>query len=149
MSRDHGSIGDRIYSRSMRRVVLLLVAAAVLAGCGARTSKPFTAAGTIACLKKQGFTHVSSSPSKVGFIAGFAANGGLVGTPASGNEVTIAFGKDEADVPSTEKAFKLAAPKRVRPHISDITRSSRNAVIVWTTSPSGEDEQAVEGCLAP
>jgi hypothetical protein len=134
----------------MRPAALVVVlAVAVLAGCGARSNTPFTAQGTIGCLKKEGFTQVSSRPAKVGFIAGFAANGGLVGAPPSGNKVTIAFGKDETEVESTKKAFKLAAPPDLRPHMSDVTRSSRNAVIVWTTSPSSEDERVVEGCLAP
>ena len=134
----------------MRAAALVLaLAVAALAGCGARSSTPYTAKGTIACLKKRGFTQVSTSPAKVGFIAGFAAKGGLVATSTDGNKVTIAFGKDETEVASTEKAFKRAAPRKLQPHMSDVTRSSRNAVLVWTTAPSSDAESAVEGCLAP
>ena len=133
--------------RSAALVVVLV--AAVLAGCGARSNTPFTAKGTIGCLKDKGFTGVSSNPGKVGFIAAFAANGGLVGTAADGNEVTIAFTRDATEVDATAKAFRRAAPPRIRPHMADITRTNRNAVIVWTTSPSGDDEDAVNGCLAP
>lgn len=135
----------------MRKVVPLFVLLALLAaGCGARSSTPYTAQGTLPCLKKAGFTKVSSSPAKVGFIAGFATNGGLIGTsPSTGNTVTIAFGANTDEVPSTQNAFRKAAPAKLRPHISDVMRSNRNAVLVWTTTPSSDDESTVEGCLKP
>jgi hypothetical protein len=141
----------RIYSRHVRplAVLVLLAVAVAAAGCGARSSKPFTAAGTLHCLKDKGFTGVTSSPAKVGFIAAVAGNGGIKGTSASGNTITIAFADDDSEVPSTEQAFRLHAPPTLRPHIGDVMRSSRNAVLVWTTTPSGADESAVEGCLSP
>jgi hypothetical protein len=132
----------------VRRLVPFALVAALAAGCGARSSAPFTAKATVACLKKKQFTHVSTNPAKVGFIAGFAANGGLIATSPAGNAVTIAFTDNADAVSSTENAFKLHAPKALRPHISDVMRTSRNAVIVWTTSPSGDDESSLEGCLA-
>jgi hypothetical protein len=132
----------------MRLAALLLVATVVLGGCGARSNTPFTAKGTVGCLKDKGFTHVSTAPGKVGFIAGFAANGGVEATSPAGNVLTIAFGKDETEVASTEKAFKRAAPRSLQPHMSDVTRSSRNAVMVWTTAPSADDDKLVQGCLA-
>jgi hypothetical protein len=127
----------------------VIVLALVAAGCGARSSKPFTAAGSRACFKDKSFTAVTTSPTKVGFIAGVAGNGGLKATSPNGNTVTIAFTDDESEVASTEKAFRLHAPPTLRPHIGDVMRSSRNAVLVWTTTPSGDDESTAEGCLAP
>jgi hypothetical protein len=132
----------------VRLLALLLVALAlVAAGCGARSSKPFTAAGTTGCLKGKSFTGVTTKPTKIGLIPAFAANGGLRATSPNGNTVTIAFAEDEAEVPSTEQAFRVHAPPALRPHISDVMRSSRNAVLVWTTTPSSDDESTVEGCL--
>ena len=131
----------------MRRLVPFLVVVALAAGCGARSNTPFTANASVACLKKK-FTHVSTNPAKVGFIAGFAANGGIVATSPAGNVVTIAFTDSADTVAATENAFKLHAPRALRPHIGDVMRADRNAVIVWTTTPSGDDESAVEGCLA-
>ena len=88
----------------MRRLVPFLVVVALAAGCGARSNTPFTANASVACLKKK-FTHVSTNPAKVGFIAGFVANGGIVATSPAGNVVTIAF-TDSADaVASPENAF--------------------------------------------
>ena len=84
---------------------------------------------------------------KVGFIAGFADNGGLRATSAAGNTLTIAFEADEAAVSSTKAAFSRNAPKRLRPHMHDIMESQRNAVLVWTTSPTPADLAAATGCL--
>jgi hypothetical protein len=124
-------------------LVLLVLA---VAGCGGGSSKPYTAAATAPCLRDKGFTHVTTDSSKVGFIAGFAANGGLQARTA-GNTLTIAFTGAATDVPGIEKAFRNAAPKRLRPHMRDITESQGNAVLVWTVTPSQDDLQAALGCL--
>jgi hypothetical protein len=128
-------------------LLLVALAALVAAGCGVRNSKPFTAKGSVGCLKSNGFTGVTTSPRKVGFIAGFAENGGIRADSPSGNAVTIAFTADEGSVASTEQAFKLRAPKRLRPHISDILRTNRNAVLVWTTTPKPEELDTALRCL--
>ena len=130
-------------------LAVLAVLALLAAGCGARSNTPYTAKGTLGCLKAKQFTDATSAPIQVGFIAGFAANGGIKATSPNGNVVTIAFTDNEAAVAGTEKAFKLHAPKALRSHIGDVMRSNRNAVIVWTTTPASDDETKVEGCLAP
>ena len=46
----------------IRRLPLILAAAAlavVAAGCGTRSSKPYTATGTAPCMAKKGFTKVT------------------------------------------------------------------------------------------
>jgi hypothetical protein len=129
--------------------LLLGIVMLLAAGCGARTSKPFTAAGTASCLKGKGFTSVSRAADKVGFIASFATNGGLHAVSPENNAVTVAFTADPDEVDSTERAFRKAAPPLIRAHLSDVLRSDRNAVIVWTTSPSNDDASALSGCLAP
>ncbi|HET8528717.1 MAG TPA: hypothetical protein VFL60_07395 [Gaiellaceae bacterium] len=133
----------------MRAALVLAAVALLAAGCGARSSKPFTAAGTAPCLKKQGFRQVTTGGAKVPFIARFAENGGLAATAPDGNEVTIAFTASPDEVDSTGKAFRRNAPPILRAHFSDVLRSNRNAVVVWTTSPSDPDTAAVNGCLRP
>ena len=133
----------------MRRLVPFVLLAVIAAGCGARSNTPFTAQGTQDCLTKKQFRHVTSNPAKVGFIAGFADNGGIKATSPDGNVVTIAFTESADTVQSTENAFRLHAPQALRPHISDVMRVDRNAVIVWTTTPSSDAESTVEHCLAP
>ena len=133
----------------MRRVALPIVLVALLAaGCGARTAKPFTAQGTIACLKAKKFA-VTTNPAQVGFIAAFADNGGVRAASHSGNVVTIAFTKDETTVDDTANAFRSHASPGLRPHFNDVLRTNRNTVMVWTTTPSGNDDKLVQGCLAP
>ena len=128
---------------------LVLLVGLLVAGCGVRTSKPYTAKGTAPCLAKKGFTGVSRKPVDVGFIAGFADNGGLKGTSPTGNVLTIAFTADSDSVASTEAAFKNHAPKSLRPHITDIMQANRNAVLVWTITPKSDELDAVQRCLQP
>jgi hypothetical protein len=126
---------------------ILLLAALVAGGCGVRNSNPFTAKATAPCLKSKGFTAVTTKPAEVGFIAGFAENGGLRAASPTGNGLTIAFTADADSVGSTERAFKLRAPKSLRPHISDIMRTSRNAVLVWTITPNPDELDIAMRCL--
>jgi hypothetical protein len=121
----------------------------VLAGCGASRNANYTATGTAKCLPKKGFTAVSTDPLKVGFIAASADNGGLVAKSKSGNVLTIAFAADRKAAAGTETAFRRRAPKALRPHMSDIMESQRNAVLVWTVSPTSQELADAESCLAP
>jgi hypothetical protein len=121
--------------------------AVLVAGCGARNNKPFTATGSAACFTKKGFTKVTTDPAKVGFIAGFADNGGLRATTSDGNVLTIAFAADEAGATSTQTAFRNHAPKKLRPRMADIMEAQRNAVLVWTVSPTPQQLTDAESCL--
>jgi len=134
-----------------RRVTLLLtlaLAATLVAGCGARSSKPYTATGTQACLTKKGFTQVTTDAAKIGFIAAFADNGGLRAN-AGPNVLTIAFAADANSVAGTKQAFTNHAPKKLRPRIIDIMESQGNAVLVWTVSPTAQQLADAESCLHP
>jgi hypothetical protein len=137
----------------LRRSLLVLAAASlavVAAGCGARSNKPFTAKGTAACMTKKGFTKVTTNPLKVDLIAGFAENGGLRATTTDGNVLTIAFAADDtAGAASTKQAFRSHAPRKLRPRMNDIMESQRNAVLVWTVSPTPSQLADAESCLHP
>jgi hypothetical protein len=134
----------------VRRIVGISLAVALLAaGCGVRTTKPFTARGTIGCLKTHGFTGVTMNPITVGFVAGFSEHGGIRARSPGGNLLTIAFAADSDSTASTESAFRSHAPKSLRSHISDIMSSNRNAVLVWTTTPAADDLASATGCLHP
>ncbi len=130
-----------------RRLPLLVLLALVAAGCGVRSSKPFTAAASVGCFRSHGFKDATTNPDKVGFIAGFSDRGGLKGTAPDGNVLTIAFTQDATTTGQTETAFRNHAPPRLRPHMHDIMSVDRNAVIVWTISPSSDDTAAVNLCL--
>jgi hypothetical protein len=129
---------------------LVLVGLAVLAaGCGVRNSKPFNANPTASCLRSHGFSSVTTNPIAVGFIAGFADRGGVRGRSPSGNVLTIAFASDADSTGSTEDAFRAHAPKELRPHMSDIMETNRNAVLVWTTTPASDELDTATRCLKP
>jgi hypothetical protein len=133
-----------------RTTLGIAVAVALLAaGCGVRTSKPFTAAGTAPCLKTRGFTGVTTNPLSVGFIAAFADKGGIRAISPTGNSLTIAFATDANSTGSTEQAFRSHAPKSLRPHMSDIMQTNRNAVLVWTTTPVPAELDMATRCLKP
>jgi hypothetical protein len=133
----------------VRSLAFVLLAGLVLvaAGCGARSSTPYTATGTVKCLKSKGFTGVTTNPVKVGFIAGFADNGGILATAPGGNVVTIAFAGNGAGAADTERAFKAHATPFYKRHMGDIMESQRNAVLVWQTSPSQQQIADALGCL--
>jgi hypothetical protein len=132
-----------------RTLGIALAVALLATGCGVRTSKPFTAKGTAGCMRSHGFTSVTTNPVEVGFIAGFADNGGIRARSAMGNVLTIAFTADSNSTSSTEQAFRSHAPKSLRPHMSDIMQTNRNAVLVWTTTPDPGELDAASRCLAP
>jgi hypothetical protein len=130
-----------------RRLGFALLVVLAAAGCGVRNSKPFTAKASAPCLRSHGFNGVTTGPSQVGFIAGFADYGGVRATSATGNVLTIAFTAGPDSVASTEAAFRSHAPKSLRPHISDIMSANRNAVLVWTVTPKGDEADAASRCL--
>jgi hypothetical protein len=135
----------------VRRAATALLAVALPAlavtGCGAQQSKPYTAAGTVACIRDKGFTKVTTAAAKVGFIAGFAENGGLRAEAKSGNVLTIAFTADASAVPGTKRAFTRAAAPQYKNHMADIMESKGNAVLVWTVTPAQQDLDDALGCL--
>jgi len=128
-------------------LVALALLASVAAGCGARNSNPFTAKGSSACFAKKGFTQVTTDPLKLGFIAAFADNGGLRATASDGNVLTVAFTADESSVASTEQAYRSHAPAKLRPRMNDIMEAERNAVLVWTVSPTAKQLADAKSCL--
>jgi len=134
----------------LRVLVLVAISAIVVAGCGGRDTSAYNPTGTAACLTKKGFTGVTTDANKVGFIAAFAARGGLFAIPpGGGNTLTIAFAQNPKGAAATERAFTRHAPASLRPHISDVMESQRNAVLVWTVSPSSQLLSDALGCLTP
>ena len=63
--------------------------------------------------------------------------------------MTIAFTVDADSTGPTEQNFRARAPKGLRPHMSDIMQTNRNAVLVWTTTPDSAELDTVNRCLKP
>jgi len=132
-----------------RRLIVLVAVAALVAGCGVRNSTPFSPTASAACLRTHGFTSVTTAATQIGFVAAFADDGGLRATSPDRNVLTVAFAADAqpSSTSSLEDSFRSHAPKSLRPHMGDIMSVNRNAVIVWTISPSSSDSDTVNRCL--
>ena len=130
-------------------LLLCAALAALAAGCGAGSAPAYTAKGTIKCLGHKGFTNITTDPLKLGLIAGTAEHGGIQAKAPNGNVVTIAFAKDATGAKSTEDAFRTHASAFYAHRMADIMESQRNAVLVWTTSPTQLQLSNALGCLAP
>ena len=131
----------------MRRLLLLAPLALVAAACGSTTAKPFLPDPTAKCLRGQGFT-VSTAEADVPLVAAAAANGGLRATPqAGGNTLIMAFAEDGKDAGNVERSIRRVAPPKLRPHLQDVMSAKRNAVLLWTISPSAAQQAAALDCL--
>ncbi len=129
----------------MRRLVFLVTAIAFLAaGCDTEPSV-YKAEPTAKCLRGKGYD-VTTENANVGVVAAAAPNGGLL-AHEPGNAVTIAFGENSDDALAIQRAFRRFAPKKLRPHILDVMRTQKNAVLLWTVTPPLEEMNKVFGCL--
>jgi hypothetical protein len=127
----------------VKRLAPLLLLAVAVAACGSSPIAPFAPQPTAECLRVQGFS-VSTKESDVGFAAAASPQGGLIArTP--GNTLVVAFGDTAADVPKIEAGFKRLAPRRI--DMSSIMESKRNAVLLWTVSPTPTQLDKALGCL--
>jgi hypothetical protein len=123
---------------------LLLVLVVLAAGCETEPSK-YKAEPTANCLRKHGYD-VTTDPKQLGVVEAHTENGGLVARHP-GNAVRIAFGANSDDAPGIENGYRRFAPKKLRPHISDVMRTQKNAVLLWTVTPPPDEMDTVFGCL--
>jgi hypothetical protein len=131
----------------MRRLLPLVALVLVASACGQQGAKPFLAAPTATCLREQGF-RASTNDADVSLVFATAANGGLRAVPkGGGNTLEIGFASDGADAVNLQKAIRRVADPKLRPHLPDVMSSKRNAVLLWTVSPTPEQQQTVLGCL--
>jgi len=135
----------RYSRRAMRRVLLLVALALLIAGCGDTEPSVYKAEPTANCLRKDGY-RVTTDPAKLGIVEANTANGGLLASKP-GNALRIAFGANSDDALGIERAFRRFAPKKLRPHISDVMRTQKNAVLLWTVTPPVEEMNSVFACL--
>jgi hypothetical protein len=131
----------------MRLALLIAIAAGLLvpSGCSSGEPSTFKAGPTASCLKGKGY-RVTTDDAKIGVLAANAPNGGLRANEP-GNAITIAFAQDSDDALQTAAAFKRFAPKKLRPHILDVMRIQKNAVLLWTVTPPQAELDKVYGCL--
>lgn len=134
----------RYSRRAMRRVIALVALALLLTGCETEPSV-YKAGSTAKCLRGEEY-RVTTDPAKLGVVEGNTANGGLLASKP-GNAVRIAFGESSDDALGIERAYRRFAPKKLRPHITDVMRTQKNAVLLWTVTPPLEEMNTVFACL--
>jgi hypothetical protein len=123
---------------------LALGLAVVAAGCNTEPST-YKAEPTANCLRKLGYRVVTERP-RLGVVEATAENGGLIAYHP-GNAVRIAFGADEQDALGIQNGYRRFVSKKVRPNITDIMRTQKNAVLLWTVTPPEHEMEQVFGCL--
>jgi hypothetical protein len=129
----------------MRLVPLLLIGIALLAaGCNSEPSV-YKADPTAKCLRKDGY-RVVTERAQLGVVEATAENRGLIAYHP-GNAVRIAFGASEDDAIGLQNGYRRFVKKKVRPHILDIMRTQKNAVLLWTVTPPQDEMDKVYGCL--
>jgi hypothetical protein len=130
----------------MRPKAFLLFFIVVLLASGCETEpSAYKAAPTAECLRDKD-VRVITERSQLGVVERSTENGGLI-VYTVGNAVRIAFGANEEDTLGIEEGYRRFVSKRVRPHIGDVMRTEKNAVLLWTVTPSDEAAELVTGCL--
>jgi hypothetical protein len=124
---------------------ILILAGLLLVGCSSGEPSTFKAGPTATCLEGKGY-RVTTDDSKVGVLAANAPNGGLL-AKEPGNALTIAFAQDSDDAIKTAAAVTKFAPKKLQPHITDVMRTQKNAVLLWTITPPQDELNKVFACL--
>lgn len=123
-------------------VLLALLAAVVLAGCG--TPPHYSLGKSRACFAKAGKR--ITDPAK-DFVAQSATDGTfrvwLHGK--KGQFVTVSFGEDAADAKNIADGYLRFHAKNIG--ISDILYLEKNVVLLWREHPSDADLSEVSGCL--
>ena len=123
---------------------LVVLAALLAAGCDTEPAT-FKAAPTAECLRDHEYA-VTTAPAQLGIVERTAPNGGLIAS-RPGNAFRVAFAENSDAVRGLEHAYTVFAPKRIRPHITDVLRTQKNAVFRWTVTPTQEEIDEVFGCL--
>jgi hypothetical protein len=129
----------------MRGVAFLACAGLLLAGCADTEASVYKAGPTASCLRKAGY-RVTTDRADLGVVENNAENGGLIAFEP-GNAVRVAFGANSDDALGIEAGFRRFVSKKVRPHITDIMRTQKNAVLLWTVTPPIEELNKVFDCL--
>lgn len=129
------------------RLVLVLALGVLLvaAACGGAEPSVYKAEPSAECLRDDGY-RVTTSRAELGVVEKGAENGGLIAFHP-GNAVRISFGANSDDAIGIQRGYRRFVPERVRPHIADVMRTQKNAVLLWTVTPPLDEMNKVFDCL--
>ena len=120
--------------------VILLAMCLVVASCGKPGQHLASPDTTRACLTKAGVRFGG----QLDFVAS-TATGGALKAHVRHNDVTIVFGKTEADANNINDAYHRFRARNVG--INDVLHQQGNVVMLWRFHPSDSDLALVRGCL--
>ena len=132
-----------------RTLLLALVAALALAGCGppkARTPGIYSLRATTKCLTKAGLKVVANPPD-LDFVTATAPNGAIRSTYDQ-KRFTIAFGNTRDDSVLLQKGYKRSqTTAHGRKRLNSLLDLEGNAVVLWQTEPTAPEKDFVRACL--
>ncbi len=142
------SFSELSTARNVRARFVAAAAAAgvgvvLLAGCGGSTAKVYPAAATQACLEQAG-RKIVPVDKKIDIVAENAL-GGSLGAEIGPNQVTISFGRSDAEGAVIERAYTKYGSRDVP--IDQVLQRKGNAVLLWAGAPAPQDADAVRSCL--
>ena len=123
----------------------VLAAVAVAAGCGgsgADEPERYRLEPTRDCLE-QAAARVTTGD--LDFVASTALGGAMRVSLATENFVVVSFGEDGAEAQRIENAYRRFAGRSIP--IDAVLQRTKNVVMVWNAPPTGEEQDAVLGCL--
>jgi hypothetical protein len=123
-------------------MIIVVAAAAVLAGCGSSSSKLYVLASTKSCLAA---AKIPLKPA-ADFVA-TTATGGSTRAIFPTNSVTLVLGLTQGDADNINAAYQRFHGANVG--IADVLRQDRNAVMLWKFHPADKDAALLVGCLKP
>lgn len=122
-----------------RLCLLVVVCAALLAGCG-KSNPSYSLSKTSSCLQGKGVRLGGT----LDFVA-TTATGGAVRAHLPHNAVTLVFGVTKSDADNIDAAYRRFHASNVG--IDDVLRQQNNAVMLWQAHPSDDDLALITGCL--
>jgi hypothetical protein len=127
----------------VRPIVPILLAVALLAGCGSAPPQ-HTLAKTRACLVDAG----ALIRRPAGDFVASTATGGTIRAylhGRKGNFVTLSFGADEDEAAAIARGYDRFHGKNIG--VADILFTDRNVTLLWKLHPTSGDADLVTGCL--
>jgi hypothetical protein len=137
---------------SLRRLSLVLAAVALIAGCSG-SDEHYGREATLACLHESYDFELAKDEREIDLMAVGASNGafeadlGFDLNSRRANTVTVMFARTE------DQATRLLARNTfiLRSHVGgptdDMLYRESNAILFWESLPTGDEREAVEGCL--
>lgn len=123
--------------------MLPVAAAAILAVVGCGGAKHYALEATRTCLRQTNGVLVRPAPAD-DFVASTAL-GGAMNAKFARNQVTLAFGQDDAEADRLAKAYRRFHGKNVG--IESALEELANVVLLWAVTPPPSYRGAVHACL--